>query len=1036
MSDKQSIPIPFRMGLDTKTDPKQIQLGKFLSLRNSVFTETGLFKKRNGYGALSALPDSSSTYLTTFGGNLTAIGNKLEAYSSGNNSWVNKGTFQPISLSATPVVRSALNQIQCDSVIASNGLVCTAYTEKTGSTSTYKYVIQDSVTGQNIISPTAIPVTSGAVSGSPRVFLLGGYFVVVFTNTITATAHLQYIAISVNSPSTVTTNTDIAVYNASSTVSWDGVVVGQNLYLAYNTAAGGQQIAITYLSTSLVIPVAQSFAGSIATIMSVCADVSNASAPIIYASFYDSGGSTGYVVAVDQNLNKVMTATQIISSGSVANITATAQSGVVTVAYEVNNNYAYDSGAASNYLNKVAVTKPATVTTGTVGSTTTFVRSVGLASKGFLLSSSMYMLVAYDGKTTSVAAFQPTYFLVNLSGNVIAKLAYQNGGGYLILGLPQAQVIGSTVSIPYLFKDLIQSVNKAQGEANAVGIYSQTGVNLSFMTYGDDTLSTSELGLDLNLSGGFLYSYDGNTLNEQNFHLYPDMDTDVDGSGTSKALAVSHSGGNMTTQDYFYQVIYQWTDASGNIFNSAPSIPVPAKAASFSGSSNSVVVSIPTARLTYKSGIKLVVYRWSTAQQNYYQVTSISSPTLNVTTQDVVTFTDTQADSAILGNSLIYTTGGVIENTGSPACTALTIFDTRLWAIDAEDENVLGYSKQVIQGVPVEMSDLFQLYVAPNAGTNTSVGKLKCIFPMDDKLILFLHSQSSGEAMYYINGTGPDNTGANSQYSQPIFITSTVSCINQNSIVLSPMGVMFQAADDKGIWLLGRGLDTKYIGADVEEFNSYVVSSAVNVPGTTQIRFTLSNGVILMYDYYFNEWGTFYGASAISSTLYQNLHTLINSQGHIGQETPGVYLDFGNPVLMQFTTGWINLAGVQGYQRAYWYYYLGEYISPHFINVGIAFDYQPTPLQVLKITPSNGFNYFGGTSPFGGDNPFGGSIRNEQEKVHFKRQKCQAFQISMQEIYDPSVGVPAGAGFTLSGLNLVAKIKRGTRPIPAINTAG
>lgn len=1034
--DKREIPINFAHGLDTKSDPKQIQLGRFLSLQNSVFTEAGLLKKRYGYGSLTPLPNSTYTYLTTFGGNLTAIGTQLSAYSSGNMNWIDKGVFQPISLSTTPVVRSALNQTQADSVIASNGLVCTVYTEINNTTPAYKYVIQDSVTGQNIVAPTVIPVSSGTVTGSPRVFLLGGYFIIVFTNVITAVPHLQYVAVSVNHPTTVTANADIASsYANKTTVSWDGIVVDQHLYIAYNTTTGGQQIKVTYLSTSFVIPTAQSFAGSIATIMGMYADVSTPSTPVIYVAFYDLPSTTGFVIAVDQNLNKVMTPTQIIAAGTVNNITCTAQSGVVTVVYEVANAYAYDAAAATNYLNKVSVTKPATVTTGTVGSTTTFLRSVGLASKAFLMNSTMYVLAAYDGKTTTIAAFQPTYFLINISGNVICKIAYQNGGGYLITGLPQAQVIGTTVNISYLFKDLIQSANKSQGVLNATGIYSQTGVNLASMTYSAANLSVSEIGKNLNLSGGFLYSYDGNTLNEQNFHLYPDMDLDLDVDGTSKALAVSHAGGSMTTQNYFYVAVYQWTDANGNIFQSSPSIPIPLASASLTGSSNSVVVSIPTCRLTYKTGVKLIVYRWSTAQQNYYQATSITAPTLNSTTVDVVTLTDTQADSAILGNSLLYTTGGVLENVGGPAFDALTLYDSRLWGINSEDGN-LWNSKQVIPGVPVEMSDFLTTFIAPTTGTSGSSGKAKCIFPMDDKLIAFLHSPSSGQAMYYINGSGPDNTGANSQYSQPIFITSVVSCINQSSIVLSPNGLMFQAADDKGIWLLGRDLSVSYIGAAVEGFNSYDVNSAVNIPGTTQILFTLSSGVTLMYDYYFNEWGTFIGTPAISSTIYQGLHTVINSIGSISQQSPGSYLDHGNPVLMQFTTGWINAAGLQGYQRAYYFYFLGQYFSPHKINVSIAYDYLPNAEQFRVISPTNFSPAFGNVSPFGGDNPFGGMDENEQWRVFFKKQKCQAFQISFQENYDPTLGIPAGAGFTLSGIQMTAAVKRGSRPIRASHTVG
>lgn len=1032
MAQRQPININFAEGLDTKSDPKQLSIGKFLSLQNSVFTKARLLGKRNGYGPLTALPDTTSTYLTTFGGNLTAIGTKLQAFSQGPKQWVNKGTFQPISFSQVPVVRSALNQTQADAVVATNGLVCTVFTEVNNSVASYKYVIQDSVTGQNIIAPTLIPVSSGTVTGSPRVFLLGGYFIIVFTNVITAVSHLQYIAVSTNMPTVVTANADIASsYVAKTTLSWDGVVFGSALYIAYDTLAGGQQVAITSLNTSFVVAAPQSFIGSIATIMSMSADIESGLA-IIYAAFYDLASTTGFVVAVDQNLNQVMTATQIISSGTVNNITCTAQGGICTVAYENAATYSYDANIATNFLASVSVTRPNTVTTGTVGPTTTFLRSVGLASKAFLINGVMYMLTAYDGKSTTVAAFQPTYFMVNLSGNVVARFAYQNGGGYLTVGLPQAQVVGVSVNVAYLFKDLIQSIN-TQGGLNSAGlaaspggIYSQTGVNLATLAFNASTLSISELGKNLNLSGGMLMSYDGNTINEQDFNLFPDS-IEATWSTTGGNIQAQPDGAT-NTNAYFYQVIYQWTDAQGNIFNSAPSIPISVTTTG-TGTTGSITIHGPNMRLTYKTGVKIIIFRWSVHQQNYYQVTSIPAPLLNSTTTDSFTFVDTLADSAIIGNSLIYTTGGVIPDFGGPASTAITIFDTRLWLIDAEDQNLLWYSKQVIEGTPVEMSDLFTLFIAPNAGASTNTGPMHCLAPMDDKLIIF-----KANAIYYINGTGPDNTGANNQFSQPIFITSTVGSVNQNSIVLMDNGLMFQS--DKGIWLLGRNLATTYIGAPVEAFNSATVNSAVVVPGTTQVRFTLSTGITLMYDYFYGQWGTFVGVPAVSSTIYNNLHTYINSIGGVAQETPGIYLDNGNPVLMQFTTGWINPAGLQGYLGASEFYFLGEYFSPHKVVTEIAYDYNSAPQQLTVITPTNASPAYGQPSPFGQGTPFGGPTSVEQWRVHLTKHRCEAFQISVQEQFDSTLGIPAGAGFTMSGLDLVVALRKGWRPISSAHSAG
>jgi hypothetical protein len=330
------------------------------------------------------------------------------------------------------------------------------------------------------------------------------------------------------------------------------------------------------------------------------------------------------------------------------------------------------------------------------------------------------------------------------------------------------------------------------------------------------------------------------------------------------------------------------------------------------------------------------------------------------------------------------------------------------------------------------MSDLLTFYIAPTTGAQGSTGPITALAPMDDKLIIF-----KANAIYYINGTGPDNTGANNNYSQPIFITATVGCANQQSIVFMPQGLMFQS--DKGIWLLGRDLSTQYIGAPVEIYNSDLVNSAVNVPATNQVRFTLNSGITLMYDYYYSQWGTFSGVPAVSSTIWRELHTFINSSGDAYQEAAGTYVDGSEPVLMSFTTSWINPAGLQGYQRSFFFFIIGQFLSPHIMNLGIAYDYNPAITQVSVVDPGNYSTNFGSgdsQSPFGQQYTMGGNSYIETRRIFLAQHRCQSFQITMNEFYDPSSGVAPGAGFNLSGLNLVIGVSKGYKPLPSSQTIG
>lgn len=1005
---KAPITVNFAQGLDTKTDPYQLTVGKFLSLDNAIFQKGGLLQKRNGFDQLTALPDTTSTSITTFNGNLTAIGPSLEAYSRPSATWVNKGQLHPLSLSTLPLIRNSVNQSQADSAVASNGLVCTAYTETDGTTISIKYAIADSVTGQNITAPRVIPTTSGTPTGSPRVFLLGQYFVIVFTNVITATPFLQYIAISITTPTNVTANTTIsATYTPASTVSWDGYVANNSLYIAWNGSDIGGAIRIAALNSHLALSTAKVFATRVATVMSVTADLTQP-IPVIYATFYNAGDSTGYILAVDGALNTVLAPTQWLAAGSCLNIATVATNMVCSIFYEVANTYSYN-GVATNFIRTRTCTQA-----GALSSVSIVARSVGLASKAFFIDSAIYFLTAYQ------SPYQPTYFLMNSTGKIVSKLAYSNGGGYDILGLPSVTVNNETAQMAYLFKDAITPVNKNTNVPSGTqvnGIYAQLGINLATFTLNTVQTVTSEIAQNLFLSGGFLWEYDGYVPVENNFFVWPD----------NIVTSTSAAGGGINAATYFYVATYEWSDNQGNLYRSAPSVPVQQIT---TGGNSTNTINVPTLRLTYKiaNPPKLVVYRWSVAQPIYYQTTSITSPILNDPTVDSIAIVDANSDATILGNSILYTNGGVIENISPPATTTMTLFDDRLFLLDAEDGTVW-FSKQVIPTTPVEMSDLLTIYVAPTIGAAGSTGITQCLFPMDDKLIFF-----KKDAIYYITGTGPDNTGSNNQYSQPIFITSTVGCANQESIVFMPGGLMFQS--DKGIWLLGRDLSTTYIGAPVEKYNSSTVKSAVLIPATNQVRFTLDSGITLMYDYYYGQWGTFSNVPGVSSTLYESLHTFLDKYGRVFQESPGKFVDGGLPVLLSFTTNWMNLAGLQGYERFYQMFLLGTYYTPFTLSVQFAYDYSGSPSQTVTVSPDNYSPVYGGLPLWGSGGLYGGPSKVFEARCFPQNQKCESFQVTVKEVYDSTLGVAPGAGLTLSGLTLLVGNKKGTRAQKASQSFG
>lgn len=1006
---KQPFNINFSQGIDSKTDPKQVQFGKFLALQNSVFDKAGGLVKRNGFANITTLPNDQQTTLTTLNGNLIATGSSLYAFSanSASNQWLNQGSIQPVQLNTISMVRNSTSQSSPDSVSTAAGLTCIVYVDN----SVAYYHIVDANTGYQVVQRTALESTAAC----PRVFLLGPYFIITYL----LVSSLKYVVIPANNP---TSPSNPLVWSASVsglTAGYDGVISdGLSLYIMHANSTGGMDFQS--LNSHLAFPQApQTIVGHTATLVSVVEDEQS---DVIYTTFYD--GTTVWTASFSYLIVPILAVTSV-QTVAINQLTSEASSSLLTVIYENTNSYGFtpSSGSTSptSFISKVTVTS-----LGVVGTPAVIIRSLGLASQARIDEfGTIYLIGVFQ------EANQNTYFLLNTSGNIYMRLAATNAGGYAANQvLPTIEILDGRYTVPYLINDFLATVNKGTNLPSGTpvnAIYTQTGINLALFTLNVTGQYSSEISGVLNLTGGQLWQYDGVKPVEQGFHVFPSPNTAT--TVNNGAIKTATGSGSIAAGTYFYAFTYEWTDNQGNLHRSAPSIPV-TQVTTTASSTNTIYV--PTNRLTYKvspNPIRIVGYRWSVAQQVYYQFTSITSPVLNNPAVDYVTITDTKSDLQILGQTLLYTTGGVVENICPPPSIHSTLFKNRLWLIDAEDRNLLWFSKQVIESTPVEMSDLLTVFVAPTTGSQGSTGPMTALSSMDDKLIIFKQN-----AIYYLTGSGPDITGANNDYSDATFITSAVGCENPNSIVLMPNGIMFQS--DKGIWLLGRDLNTTYIGAAMERYNDSVVKAAQIIPGTNQVRFILDNNITLMYDYYYGQWGTFNNRFAISGTLYQGAHTYLSSYGNVLQETSGTYLDDTTPVLLSFTTSWANLAGIQGYERFYEGLLLGTYYTPFKLDVQIAYDYNVGASQSIIVTPDNYSPPWGGDPVWGANGPWGGPGNNFEARIFPERQKCESFQLTVNEVYDPSLGAAPGQGLSMSGINLIVGLKKGSRTSKAAQSFG
>lgn len=478
---------------------------------------------------------------------------------------------------------------------------------------------------------------------------------------------------------------------------------------------------------------------------------------------------------------------------------------------------------------------------------------------------------------------------------------------------------------------------------------------------------------------------------------------------------------------YSYKVCYEWTDNQGQIHRSAPSPAISYSPSDAIDSTHTATITVPTLRLTAKtssrSPVSVVAYRTEASGTVYYRVSSITAPTANSTSADSVAVLDAIPDATLVGNTQLYTNGDVVENIAPGPVGSMTTYQSRIVYLDPTNPLQVGYSKQVVPGAPVEFSDLFTLNLDPRGGDGTAVATL------DDKLVVFKESSVS-----VLFGQGPDATGSNNDFQGPQEVSSDAGCVNPRSVVQTPDGVMFKSA--KGIYRLNRSLQLEYIGAEVEAYNDDTITSAQLLSSTNQVVFTLDTGRAIVYDYFFNQWSVFRNVAAVDSALWNGSFVYLRSDGEARQETPGEFSDAGSYIPQKWTTSWLQVAGLQGFQRVYRLLLIGDYLSSHKLKISIAYDFNPEPSQVETIDAGTllGSQFYGGDSPYGETGTvYGGSYPLYQFRIHLAQQKCEAIQITVEDVQS---GSAVGESCAFSGYTLEVGVKRGPFKVAAARSVG
>lgn len=954
---RQAISVNLAQGLDTKTDAKHVVPGRLVRLENGVYRKNNRIDKRPGHEELTNVDITGTTLGTgaaveSFNDELLQYNaQRLYAYSEGANAWIDKGASVSAIVESKQVIKNTAAQTQADCAIH-DGIGLYAWEDSRGGV---RACVIDESTGSLLLADTSLDASASRV----KCLAFANYLFVFYyksgtlyvrrINPLSPTSFDSAVSVS------TTVNTTNPHYDVSN-------YRDQRIMFAHNVQ-GASQIKVGWLNVTPAVQTGALAPVTIAEAASGCITIVQGPTSTFYLGYYD--GSNVRCIILNNGAVTLYSAFTLETIANIRNITGY----VVNAEDGVQFMYEYD--AASDYNHYIKQCKANSG--GTAGTPSVFMRSVGLFSKAFSYTDT-------DGNRTSYvcvahgSTLQSTYFVIRSDGLIVGKMQYTNGGGITTRSLL------ATVNTPSPSDFVWSILKKNQIVSENATIFTPLGVMRTSIDFeNSNVFLAKQLGNNLLIVGGTLSMYDGQSVVEHGFHLYPE----------NVVCTAVGSGGSLDAGSYQIYVVYEWTDNFGQIHRSQPSVASTVS----TGASDSITVVVPSLRLTRKDGtnrtnVSIVGYVTEKNGSIAYRYTSVSSPTYNDTTADTVSLPTITSVANITSNEILYTTGEVLPNYPAPACAVIEVFKNRVFLGGLEEPNYIVFSKENKQGAPVEFAYDFRKAI------ESARGRVRAFGVIDDKLII-----TKVDKFYTLYGDGPNDTDTLGGFSEIEAATVDVGCDNARSIASLSNGIILKTK--KGFYGIDATLNPVYIGADVEDYNSLSVTSATLLADLNEVRFTTSDGDMLIYNYYFQRWSTATGLKASDGVLWGNTYVVLKTDGRILLQSDGLYKDGANAYKLLLQSGWLSLSGITSFKRIYELMIIGDYKSSHKLRVSVGYDYSSAWEHSGVYDPDFSFpvSTYGDDTPYGETGTvYGGPSNAYMVRVHMKKQKCAAFRFKIEEL--------------------------------------
>jgi hypothetical protein len=986
---KQLLPLVVAGGMNEKIDPKVMPAGGLVNITDAYRAKSGELRARTGWTQMTNVSDTGASLsscralVPLQGGNIGLIASlappgtadALYVYSPTKNRWMhNTRGYQPMPMAVT-----TLSQIESrgmsgvslgvgtpDYAVAGS-MSMTSIVDFSG-TGPVGYILSDTTKNVQIKGLT----TTGFSGTLNRVAAGGTSYLAVFVTDATGT--LKALVVNV---ATLAVNTYVLTGAVLSSLALDAVSKpgGNNILIAASVSAGGAMLIEFDPSTGAIV----TGPTTIVTGNSVKA------AAWLQDRFATGFYHLGVIDSINGVLVKKLTTAFVVSATTVVDAAATTSSSIT--------GYLTASTPTYNVITQASV--------GINTNATSLVRGLVLVSKTFAIGTKYYFLASYQ-QNVSV---QPTAFVV-AADQTTQDISGSRLAGIIMPGTFGGQVTNSLASVVVAGSSAIAALMRVTKQAKSV--YSTADqVVLATINFTPKLRNARELSGTTFLPGGMVTQFDGSMIDLATFPLFPEV--------TQITTAV---GGAMTASGvYQYVTVYRSIDASGRIKRSAPSIPFPV---TLGAGDHSAQVSSLTARIGTLVGVTDPVvefYRAGPAAAGgivYNKVGEVQS----VVTVDNVTFNDTIADTVAASGELLYdplANSGVLNNFPSPSTQILEVLDNRVFVVSAENPTEVWASKEYKTGAGLAFN--------PGIVQRFTGGPVTALAAMDGRLVVF---QQNTTWVWPI-GPGPNDQGQGA-FGDPQLVSLNLGCVDPNSVIATPDGIMFQSA--KGIYLLTRGLDMQPIGDAVEDGLSAIlldgdgIAGASLAVGLNQVRFMgndsrdqTSPTRTLVYDYNFKQWyewnlptqdATVVGAATSGGISYY----AEGSGAAVWQETAQAGDAGGTAVPWSFKLPHLALGQLGGWALTYELQVIGSYVGPHAIAVSLQPSYGALPTMT-------------------GTRTIASAPASYQYAFRPKRQKATSMQ--------PLVTVtPTGAaeGARISALSLVYGAKGGRFPMAANRRLG